>query len=506
MDFDPKRVVLFTELFQSVAEEMGSVLERSAYSTNIKERRDYSCAVFDKNGNLLAQAAHIPVHLGAMEFLMKRWIQEGPAFMPNQLYITNDPFFAGTHLPDITVVRPIALNAEWIGYAVARAHHADIGGQAPGSFAPVSDIREEGILIHPQPLTNELIQMIAQSSRNPDERWGDLECQAASTMIGATRFLELAQKFSNEMEKRMQECYAYSEAMTRQALSQIPVGTYYAEDWLEDVPEVQKNAFIRLTLHVPGDNSIAFDFTGTDAQQPMGVNATEAVTRSACSYVVRCLSGDIPTNTGCFRPITLKVPRASLVNAEFPAPVVAGNTETSQRITDVILQALAKACPDRIPACSQGTMNNIAIGAKDWAYYETIAGGAGGGPNKVGADAIHTHMTNTRNTPIESLEIELPIRIRRYGIREGSGGHGIHPGGNGVIREYEILADSAELSLMTDRRKKGPPGLGGDPGLPGRNLLIRDGETILLPSKGTYQLKRGDVIRIETPGGGGWSP
>lgn len=476
----------------SVAEEMGATLERVSFSPNIKERRDYSCAVFNRQGLLAAQAAHIPVHLGAMEFLMRKWLEDGPPMQEGNCYITNDPFFAGTHLPDISVVTPVL----GFGYVAARAHHSDIGGEAPGSFSPVDDIRREGMLIEPRQLTEDVIDEICRKCRGPEERRSDIAAQIASVRVGAERLKAVVSRLDCEFDDAIKQCLAYSEALTRSAISKLPNGHYEASDSLEDIDA----GTISVAINIDMDN-IAFDFSGTDLQAPIGINATEAVTRSACYYAVRCLTPDAPTNGGCWIPVSVLAPASSLVNATFPAPVVAGNTETSQRIVDVILQAL----PGDVPACSQGTMNNIAFGGDGWAYYETIGGGAGAGPNGPGASGIHTHMTNTRNTPVESLEVDVPLRIVQYEIRRGSGGHGMHRGGDGAVRAYRALAHGITCSFMTERRAAGPPGrAGGEPGQPGRNVLIRDGVEQALPAKGSVQLLENDIVRIETPGGGGW--
>jgi N-methylhydantoinase B len=503
--FDETRVLLFTEMFASVAEDMGSALERISFSPNIKERRDYSCALFDTRGRLIAQAAHIPVHLGAMEILIQHWLHEGPKMERGKFYITNDPFFAGTHLPDITLVYPVDVGDRRIGYVANRAHHTDVGGKAPGSFAPVSHISDEGILISPQELTPRLQEDIARGSRTPDERRGDLEAQKSACLVGSRGFLRLFERYGDDLHAWINQALAYTEEYVARVLQQLPLGTYYAEDVLEDVPTIGEKVRIALCTRILKGGNIEFDFSGTDPQQPLGINATEAVTRSACYYVVRCLAGDIPTNSGCWQRVSVLAPEGSLVNARCPAPVVGGNTETSQRIVDVVLQTLQQAVPERVPACSQGTMNNLALGSENWAYYETLAGGAGGGPLRAGASCVHTHMTNTRNTPVEALENELPLRVIRYEKRAGSGGRGRHPGGDGVIRELELLRGTAVVSLMTDRRSIPPPGAsGGSPGKVGINFLVtKDGE-FALPSKGVWEIKAGDRIRLETPGGGGW--
>lgn len=503
--FDSVRISLFAELFSSVATEMGNVLERASLSPNIKERKDHSCALFNRHGDLIAQAAHIPVHLGAMEFLMKRWLKEGPKIEPNKEYICNDPFFAGTHLPDISLISGVFSKNEAIGYVACRAHHADVGGKSPGSIGPEKSVLDEGVIIPASQFSKQAIQNLLEKARNTSERTGDLEAQAGCLRVGAKRFFELWEKLGDECENKMQECLRYSEAVTKSAIQSIPIGEYFAEDFLEDVPNIGDFAKLKLKIKREEPTKLTFDFSGTDPQAEMGINATEAVTRSACYYVIRCLAPDVPTNGGCWRSVQVIAPKGSILNATFPAPVVAGNTETSQRVVDLIFQALQPALPHRIPACSQGTMNNIAIGGADWAYYETIGGGAGAGPSSLGLSGIQVHMTNTLNTPIEALEREYPLKVTEYSIRKGSGGEGRHKGGDGLVREIEILAQNLTLTLMTDRRLIGPPGAnGGQPGKTGKNLLIRNGTVIPLPSKTVLPLERGDKVRIETPGGGGW--
>lgn len=472
---------------------MGSTLERVSFSPNIKERRDYSCAVFREDGMLIAQAAHIPVHLGAMEFLLRKWLEDGAPMKAGEAYITNDPFFAGTHLPDISVLMPV----ESLGYVVARAHHSDIGGESPGSFSPVDDVRREGMILEPQRLTDDLIHAICTTCRGEQERRSDLEAQMAAVRLGARRLREVASNLPIALHEASDQCIAYSQAITTAALRSLPEGDFSAIDELEwDGGEAKVNVRLRLN-----NGTAHFDFEGSSPQASVGINATEAVTRSACYYVVRCLCQDAPTNGGCWAPVSVVAPESSLVNASFPAPVVAGNTETSQRIVDTVLQAL----PGDVPACSQGTMNNVAFGGMDWAYYETIGGGAGAGPDGPGASGLHTHMTNTRNTPAEALELDVPLRLVQYEIRHGSGGSGKHRGGDGAIRAYEACEDGILCSLMTDRRRTGPPGRdGGGSGQPGRNVLVRGGIETELPAKGSVKLHLGDVVRIETPGGGGW--
>lgn len=500
--YDRLRVGLFSELFSSVAEEMGAVLERAAFSTNIKERRDYSCALFDAEGTLVAQAAHIPVHLGAMEFLMMHWLQHGPRIDSGQWYITNDPYFAGTHLPDISIIRAVDFNGARVGYVAARAHHSDIGGESPGSIAPADHIEKEGVLLTPSKLDSEVEELLYARTRNREERKGDLDAQKAAVLCGAQRLISLFERYGAELHERIYETLEYAEALTLNSIAEIPKGRFCAEDYLEEVP----GGDARIAVAIWRENEkLIFDFEGTSKQREMGINATEAVTRSACYYLVRCLTPHAPSNGGCWRGVEVRLPEGSLVKAAWPVPVVAGNTETSQRIVDVVLQALLPALPRLLPACSQGTMNNVAFGGEDWAYYETIGGGVGAGPSGPGASGIHTHMTNTRNTPAEALELELPLRITGYEIHPNSGGRGRHVGGDGVIREYEALRPDTVCSFMSERRACGPPGAaGGSPGAPGANLLITASGTKKLASKGTVILAAGDRVRIETPGGGGW--
>ncbi len=504
MRFDPLRIGLFAELFASVPEEMGSVLERSSFSPNIKERRDYSCAVFDANGRLVAQASHIPVHLGAMEFLMRKWLESGPEIEPDKHYFTNDPYFAGTHLPDITVLRAVDWNGGRIGYLASRAHHSDVGGTSPGSVALVQSIEDEGVRIVPSEMSWDAMQAFAEKTRQPKERRLDLSAQIAAADIGVRRYLTLAQKYGSEFSGLVDQCLAYTELLTRRAIESIPDGEYFGSDRLEDVPHAGGFLEIKLRIQVKGD-LITFDFDGTARQAALGINATEAVARSACYYVTRCLTALNFTNGGCWIPVTVIAPPGTIVNAVHPAPVVAGNTETSQRIVDAAFRALRCALPDVIPACSQGTMNNVAMGGSDWAYYETIGGGCGAGPRLDGASGVHCHMSNTRNTPVESLEVDYPIRVLRYELRDGSGGEGLHKGGSGVVREFESLSDGTTTTVVSERRIERPCGAhGGDPGSAGRNVMIRDGIPRDFGGKFVVEMRAGDVLRIETPGGGGW--
>jgi N-methylhydantoinase B len=497
----------------SVAEEMGEALGRTAYSPNIKERRDYSCAVFDADGAMVAQAAHIPVHLGAMPEAVRAVAGLAP-YARGDVYTLNDPFLGGTHLPDITTVAPVFAGEMLIGFVATRAHHADIGGMAPGSMPIARELFQEGLIIPPirlvraGALEESAFALIVRNSRAPEERRGDLRAQLAATALGARRLEAVSARFGVEgLRARTASLLAHGERVVRAFIATLPDGRWTFEDSLEVTP-----GMIRLAVEVAGD-ALHFDFTGTDAESTeTSLNAVAAVTRSVCAYVVRCLVGaDAPHNEGTMRPVRFTLPERSLVAAGPPRAVSAGNVETSQRIVDVALGALAPVLPGRIPAASQGTMNNVTIGGFDhvrgraYAYYETIAGGAGGGPARAGRSGVHTHMTNTLNTPIEALPLAYPFTVERYALREGSGGAGAHPGGEGVVREYRFQ-DAATVTLVTERRASGPWGLaGGEAGMPGRNTLLRaDGSTADLGARAEVAVGVGDRVRVETPGGGGW--
>ncbi|MEX1252905.1 MAG: hydantoinase B/oxoprolinase family protein [Dehalococcoidia bacterium] len=521
---DPTALAVFDALFASVAEEMGVTLGRTAHSPNIKERRDYSCAVFDAQGKLVAQAAHIPVHLGSMPLSVEATLPLAP-FAPGDVVILNDPYLGGTHLPDITLVSPVFQpppqadgRHALLGFVVSRAHHADVGGMAPGSMPLASELYQEGVIIPPVRLyrrgrrNDELLTLLLRNVRTPEERQGDLDAQLAAHRTGEARLLELAQRYGwRELERQMAALHDYAERLTRAAIARIPRGTYVFEDALDDDGVSDERVSIRLALTVRRDR-LHFDFTGSAPERPSSVNAVAAVTRSAVYYVARCLlDEDAPTNDGCLRPIAFTLPERSVVNASPPRAVSAGNVETSQRIVDVVLGALAQALPKQIPAASAGTMNNVTIGGWDpergrpFAYYETLGGGAGAGPEREGLSALHTHMTNTLNTPVEALELTYPFRVREYSIRRRTGGEGRHRGGDGLAREYEFLAP-ADLTLVTERRRRGPWGLrGGSPGAPGRDTLTGPGRRKRrLPSKTQLSVPAGARLRIETPGGGGW--
>ena len=517
---DPVRLEVFRHLFASVAEEMGTVLRRTAYSPNIKERRDFSCALFDAHGRMVAQAAHIPVHLGSMPLSVEACV-ERLALEPGDVAVLNDPYRGGTHLPDVTMVAPVFAapgdGSGLLGHVAARAHHADVGGSAPGSMPLARELWEEGLVIPPVKLVEGgrtargVREMILANVRTPREREGDLRAQLAAVARGGSRLAELAERYGRgEVEAHMDALLAHASRTVRALLGELPDGTHSFRDAMEGDGRGGGEAEIEVAVTVRGEEATV-DFTGTADQRESGINAVFAVTLSAVFYVVRSLAGDdVPSNGGCLEPVEVIAPEGSLVNARPPAAVAGGNVETSQRIVDVLLGALAGAAPDRIPAASQGTMNNLAVGGRDpdrggsFAYDETVGGGGGGRPGKAGADAVHSHMTNTLNTPVEALEYAYPLRVRRYAVRRGSGGDGRWPGGDGLVRELEFLVP-ARVTLLAERRRLRPWGLeGGEAGAPGRDFLLREGEARELPAKGTVEVETGDVLRVETPGGGGW--
>ena len=510
--YDPIKLEIFKHLFAAIPEEMGAVLQKSSYSPNIKERRDFSCALFNASGNMIAQAAHIPVHLGAMPLS----VQQLP-LTPGDIMILNDPYRGGTHLPDITLVSPIYIEGDLFGFAANRAHHADVGGMSPGSMPIARELYPEGLILPPiklaegGKLNRGVWDMILANVRTPTERAGDLNAQLAANQRGVQRMLELVGRYGREeIENYSNQMLAYTERVTRALITGLPAGEYTFEDHLDDDGIGGEPVPIRVKITIEGDHAVV-DFSGSAPQQQGSVNAVYAITLSAVYYVFRCLLGmDVPNNSGCLVPIDVLTPKGSVVNASHPAPVAGGNVETSQRIVDVLLGALAQAKPDIIPAASQGTMNNTLIGGWDperekmFTYYETIGGGMGASPHTPGTSAIHSHMTNTLNTPVEALEFAYPFQVVRYAIREGSGGLGKFPGGDGIIREL-LLHCPAQVSLLTERRRFQPYGLaGGGPGKPGENILIRNRKPRHLPSKGTYNLEKDDILSIRTPGGGGF--
>ena len=523
-DYDPVLLEVFKHLFTSIAEEMGSILRKTSFSPNIKERRDFSCAIFDSEGQMIAQAAHIPVHLGSMPLSVLAAINAFPPstnpLHPGDMVILNDPFLGGTHLPDITLVEPVFLSDESplpFAFVATRAHHADVGGMTPGSMPVSREIYQEGLIIPPLRFIRSgnidaaLMDLILANVRTPQERRGDLQAQIAANNRGVARIIELTSRFTaDQVDSYMEHLLAYTEKMTRSLLSSIPDGIYTFMDYLDDDGIEAERVPICVTITIQSDGATV-DFTGSAPQQAGCINAVYAITLSAVYYVFRCLMGlDVPNNSGCLRPIQVIVPTSTVVNACRPAAVAGGNVETSQRIVDVLLGALAQACPDRIPAASQGTMNNLTIGGWDekrqkyFTYYETLAGGTGASNNTPGESAIHSHMTNTLNTPVEAIEYSYPLRVMSYAIRPGSGGTGKQPGGNGVRRAIQVLCD-AQVTILSDRRVIAPYGLaGGSAGTVGKNSLIRNGKEIMLDGKGTYFVNAADVIDIQTPGGGGF--
>ena len=532
MGFDPIRLEVFKNLFAALAEEMGVVLRKASYSPNIKERRDFSCAVFDQSGKMIAQAAHIPVHLGSMPLSVSAAISEYSApprdgslqdgLHPGDMILLNDPFRGGTHLPDITLVAPVFITADdqtnqLVGFVACRAHHADVGGMTPGSMPIAREIFQEGLILPPVKLMKkgeldrDILKILLANVRTPGERQGDIMAQVAANQRGASRLTELISRYGKfEVNLYMHELLAYSERMTRALIKGLPDGSYRFIDYLDDDGIGTEPIPICVEITIEDDHAVV-DFTGSSEQVSGSMNAVYAITLSAVYYVFRCLVGlDIPNNSGCLEPIQIIAPEGSVVNARHPAPVAGGNVETSQRIVDVLLGALSQANPHLVPAASQGTMNNLTIGGWDsekgtlFAYYETIAGGMGARPDSHGLSALHSHMTNTLNTPIEALEYAYPLRALCYEIRQGSGGTGKYCGGNGVRRDIQVLTDS-QVSLISERRKLQPYGLGGGkPGLPGQNRIIRAGIEEPIPSKGTFSLQAGDIISIRTPGGGGF--
>lgn len=508
MTFDAIELSLFSHRLSAICEEMGAVLRRSAISPNIRDREDYSCALFDSDGELVAQAAHIPVHLGSMAFCMRdvvsmfRW-GEG------DVVVFNDPFLGGTHLPDVTVVVPCFVDGELKGFAAARAHHADIGGKTPGSMGLERNLEDEGFVISPQYWIREgrelpeLIEGYRESVRNADEGIGDLSAQLAACRTGARRLSELD---ASSLKDGFEQLLTASEAYGKGAIEAIPDGEYHFEDALEGDGITPEALPIRAVIKVEKDR-VVVDFAGSALQCEGPLNCPLSVTAAAVYYVFRCLMpNETPQTSAVFRPVTIRAEEGSIVNASAGAAVAAGNVETSQRIVDVVLGALSQAVPDRIPAASQGTMNNVIFGSYDdgWVYYETLGGGMGAHTEGRGIDAVQCHMTNTKNSSIEVLEMHYPLRIREYSICRGSGGDGMHRGGDGMVREWEVL-EPCHLSLLTERRVSAPYGLfGGNSGSKGRNMLWRDGEWLQLEGKCMLDLKRGDRVRIETPGGGGF--
>ena len=516
---DAMRLEIFKNIFHSIAEEMGAALRRSAFSPNIQERRDYSCAVYDRNGEVLAMGDHMPVHLGSMPASVAAARAALP-FSPGDIALLNDPFAGGTHLPDLTLVMPVFLDGQSKPrfFVASRAHHADIGGALAGSMGPAREIFQEGLRIPPVKIfrrgeiNGDVLSMLLANVRTPSERQGDLAAQVASCRLGERRLREVAKKYGMpEIERYAGHLLDYSETMMRAVLRSLPPGIYRAQDYLDGDGVSGKPLRIRVGIRIT-PNSAVVDFTGSAPQCAGNINAVEAIAVSAVYYVFRCLvREDVPATSGLLRPITVIAPRGTIANAAPPSAVAGGNVETSQRMVDTLLRALAKAAPTRIPAASQGTMNNLTFGGLHpsrhglpFTYYETIAGGCGASAAADGPSATHSHMTNSWNTPTEVFEATYPVRVTRYAIRTGSGGAGRHRGGDGILRELQFLSP-VEVGLLTDRRETAPYGLqGGRDGKKGKNALIRRGKITLLGAKCSFESNPGDILRIETPGGGGW--
>jgi len=531
-EIDPIELEIFKSIFHSIAEEMGAALRRTAFSPNIKERRDYSCAVFDAAGQALAMGDHMPVHLGSMPMSVRAALDD-LVLEAGDIAMVNDPFRGGTHLPDITFVAPVFIAKKKLPdfFVASRAHHADVGGTFAGSMGLCSEIYQEGFRIPPVKIVRrgkmdrDLLALLLANVRTPREREGDLSAQIAACHTGEVRLREVCARYGLPRVTRAAAALLdYSEQMMQSLLAKIPQGSYEAEDFLDDdgLPLASGSRKgdtkpVRIAVKITvsrrkNRGAVTVNFTGSDPQVAGSTNAVEAITYSACFYVFRCLlAEDVPATAGLMRPVRLIAPSGTVVNALPPAAVAGGNVETSQRIVDVLLRALAQAMPARIPAASSGTMNNLTIGGIDprsgepFAYYETVAGGSGASPHGDGASGIHTHMTNSLNTPAEALEYAYPFRLTHYGLRRGSGGDGEHRGGDGVIREIEVLTD-AQVTLLSERRVVPPYGLQGGSRASVGSAVITDVDKNehTIAGKATAKLKKGERIRVETPGGGGW--
>jgi N-methylhydantoinase B len=520
MKLDAVGLAVMNNRLAGIAEEMGVVLGQTGFSPNIKERHDFSCALCDARGELVAQAAHIPVHLGSTPLSVRAAI-ERLDLQRGDVAALNDPFAGGTHLPDVTLVAPVFLKSEPrpFAYVANRAHHADIGGMAPGSMALATEIYQEGFRIPPVKLVvgsrpaRDVFELFFANTRVREEREGDLRAQLAALAVGTERLRALVDSAGRAtVASAMEALKDYAARLMAATLRALRPGIYRARDWLDDDGFDSGPIPIAVAIRIAKGSAVV-DFTGSAPQVRGSVNANYAITLSATFYAMKCLAAEaVPANEGLLRPIKLIAPEGSIVNARPPAAVAGGNVETSQRIVDVLFRALAKAAPDRIPAASSGSMSNLTVGGYDrfrnrhFSYYETIAGGAGASPQSAGVSGIHTHMTNTLNTPIEALEAYYPLRVTEYRIRRGSGGRGRFNGGDGLVRELECLTES-NVSLLTDRRKLRPYGLaGGGAGACGKNYLTRSGRRTALPGKTNVDLKPGDRVRVETPGGGAWGP
>ena len=512
MTLDPAALQVLMARLTGIAEEASAVLRHAASSPNIKERADCSVALFSPTGELLVQADAIPVHLGSMPAAVRAAIDAAAGRVePGDQWVLNDPFAGGTHLNDVTLVAPVHAAGALVGWAANRAHHADLGGMAPGSMPPdATEVYQEGLRVPPVPFTDDVVEILVASSRAPDERRGDLAAQRGANAVGVERFAAVVDRLGSVSP--LDEILDYGERRMRAALRDLPDGTWRFQDVLDSAgprPDQQTSTPVVVTLHLDGDHA-TFDFTGSGAQRPGNVNAVEAVTVSAVAFAVRVATDpSVPANGGATRPLTVVAPPGSVVAAIPPVAVGAGNVEVSQRVADVCLGALAAALPGRLGAAGQGTMNNVLLGGSGWAYYETIGGGQGARPWADGMSGVHTAMTNTRDTPVEALERSLPLRVCRYGLRAGTGGAGEHRGGDGIERELEVLEDTV-VSLVTERRLSRPWGLaGGHAGAVGENWLLPGGDVsraTRLTDKVTVVLRAGDVLRVCTPGGGGYGP
>jgi N-methylhydantoinase B len=518
MAIDAIKLEVLKNSLTGIAEEMLAALLRTALSPNIRERRDCSTAIFDAKGRMVVQSESIPVHLGAMPYSVLAALSAFEVIDPGDVIILNDPFQGGAHLPDITLITPVFEGDVMRGIVANRAHHADVGGIAPGSVSGnTNEIYQEGIRIPPLKLwkkgklNTETLELFLANVRTPVEREGDLRAQFASNETGRRRLIDLSQRYDWEtLSQAMGELMDYSERRMRLEIEKLPNGCYSATEYLDD--DGRGNELLPIAVNVTvSDDEVQVDFSGTAPQVTGPLNAVYAVCASATYYTIRCFTDPmIPPNEGCYRPIGITAPDGSIVNAKFPSPVVGGNLETSQRIVDTVIKALFRARPEKSMAASQGTMNNITFGGLDhrsgepFTFYETLAGGFGARPDRDGIDALHSHMTNTLNTPIELLETAFPVRIERYEIREKTGGNGKYRGGNGLQRDIRVLTNMT-FSLLADRRSTQPYGLdGGTAGAPGENTLIRDEREISIASKSTHQLEADDIISIKTPGAGGF--
>ena len=518
---DPITAEIVNAALVYASEEMGLALRNSAYSPNIKERLDHSCALFDRDGRLIAQAEHIPVHLGSLPWGLKKMLEivarEHGGVHEGEMWVANDPYITGTHLNDVTLLRPIFDRGQLAGFAANKAHHADVGGAVPGSMpADAPDLFAEGLVVPPMRLmredrvVSETVALFRANSRTPDACSGDLRAQIAANYTGERRLLELLSRYGAQaFDEATARALESSERAMRAALRRIGDGVFHATDYLED-RDGEPSIVIALRLELRHGSAL-LDYAGTSAQLTTPLNAVFGVTLSGVHYALRAVTGSlIAMNEGCFRPVEVRVPEGTLLNPRRPAPVSGGNVETSMRNAEVVLQALAWAAPERVPACSGGTMSNVMLGGtrpdgRTWAFYETNGCGSGGRPNGDGVDAIHCHMTNTLNTPIEAVEREYPLRVARYEIAEGTGGGGRHRGGSGLIRSIELTEGTAHATLLADRHKLAPPGaLGGKPGACGRHSLQRDGEQTRIAAKASLPLQPGDILTIQTPGGGGY--